>query len=481
MHRFLLLLFSLLLLSSAPLSFSVEFTVDSHPSSLVLPIGEFIEGSPGSRPSAKLTCNRVHIRGYSRLRYLSKYANALKIGLSVSESDAIFRLQTIELCLHRNASIEVGMCPASRWQKLSKSSWVQSISPYEHRILDIRMPPDPSRTIELTTSEEFLLHRVIFLIVGVIMMLLAHALSESLVFYYGGAMTIGIILVVLIVLFQGMKMLPTGRKSSLAIFMYSSVVGVATFLLHYLSGFVRALLIEMGIGEDLHIPLGTFLLLGLLLVGAWFGYWSVRKLVLTEEGSIDSSVAYFVEWSILIVSAITILQSSLDIILSSMALALSFVVLAISRTEGKLRFLRRIFRKIFKTTKGTVETSKYSYSQYSSMLHSPETEPTDLYSSYLRRASFRSPSSGLKKPIRKPAGEETYYSSFHDTPERKQLSKEEWDSFTKEHTDRGMKELVSSPEFSKWALENADRISVTPREKNSSQKTKQQQRLFSWF
>ncbi|KAJ3697913.1 hypothetical protein LUZ61_001618 [Rhynchospora tenuis] len=483
MHHF-LLLFSLLLSSSAPLSSSTELTVDSHPSSLVLPVGDVIEASPGSRPGAKLTCNRVHIRGYSRLHHLSKYANALRVTLSVSEGDALFRVQTIELCFHRNASIGVGMCPASRWQKLSKNPWVQSISPYEHRIMDIRMLPDPSRTIEVTTSEEFLSHRVIFLIVGLIMMLLAHTLSESLVFYYGGAMTIGIIIVVLIVLFQGMKLLPTGRKSSLAIFMYSSVVGLATFLLHYLSEFLRAVLVEIGIGEDLHIPIGTFLLVVLLLVGAWFGYWSVRKLVLTEEGSIDSGVAYFVQYCILIISAVMILQSSLDIILSSMALALSFVVLAISKSEGKSRFLRRFFRRTLKTAKRTVENlspSKYSYSQYSSMLHSSETEPTgDVYGSYLKRASYRSPS-GLRTPIIKPAREETYYSSIHSTPERKKFSKEEWDSFTKEYTDRGIKELVSSPEFNKWALENADRISVTPREKNSSQSTKQRQQFFSWF
>jgi hypothetical protein len=34
---------------------------------------------------------------------------------------------------------------------------------------------------------------------------------------------------------------------------------VASFLVTYLSGFVRALLVEMGIGEDLHIPVCKFL------------------------------------------------------------------------------------------------------------------------------------------------------------------------------------------------------------------------------
>lgn len=51
-------------------------------------------------------------------------------------------------------------------------------------------------------SAEFLLHRVVFLVLGMVLMTLAHTLSQSLVFYYGGAMTIGIFLVVLIILFQ---------------------------------------------------------------------------------------------------------------------------------------------------------------------------------------------------------------------------------------------------------------------------------------
>lgn len=51
---------------------------------------------------------------------------------------------------------------------------------------------------------EFLFHRVVFLVVGMVLMLLSRVLSESLVFYYGSAMTIGIILVILMILFQVM-------------------------------------------------------------------------------------------------------------------------------------------------------------------------------------------------------------------------------------------------------------------------------------
>ena len=51
---------------------------------------------------------------------------------------------------------------------------------------------------------EFLFHRVVFLVVGMVLMSLARVLSESIVFYYGSAMTVGIILVILMILFQVM-------------------------------------------------------------------------------------------------------------------------------------------------------------------------------------------------------------------------------------------------------------------------------------
>ncbi|OAY81143.1 hypothetical protein ACMD2_18514, partial [Ananas comosus] len=295
-------------------------------------------------PAPPLACARVHIRGLSRLRNPCRFAHALRVSVDVPQGDGLFRVQSVELCFHRNASIGIGTCPASQWQKLSKSSWVQSMSPYEHRILDIRMPPDPSRTIEVSTAEEFVLFRVVFLVVGMVMMATAHTLSESVVFYYGGAMTIGIILVILMILFQGMRLLPTGRKSSLAIFMYSSAVGVTTFLLSYLSGFLRSILVEIGISEDMHYPLGIIILVCIVLAGAWFGFWGVRKLVLTEEGSVDSSVAYFVEWSIMILSAVMILQSSLDVVFAIAALGFSVLITAITRNHGKSRFLRRLVR-----------------------------------------------------------------------------------------------------------------------------------------
>jgi len=52
---------------------------------------------------------------------------------------------------------------------------------------------------------EFLFHRLVFLVLGLFMMLTARVLSESVVFYYGSFMTIGVILVILMILFQVMS------------------------------------------------------------------------------------------------------------------------------------------------------------------------------------------------------------------------------------------------------------------------------------
>ncbi|PKU59256.1 hypothetical protein MA16_Dca021678 [Dendrobium catenatum] len=215
------------------LSSADEIVVDSHPSLLRLSPGRPVENSPGTRTGAVVTCNRVHLRGLSRIRDIDKFFHALRITASVSQGDGLFRIQTVELCFHRNASLGIGMCPAGHWRKVTnKGSFVRSLSPFEDWILDVRVLPDPSRVVEVTSElgellgqflfvfilfleertdfgtvylygvAEFLPHRVVFLVLGFSIMLMADYLSESITFYYGSAMTIGIILVILMVLYQ---------------------------------------------------------------------------------------------------------------------------------------------------------------------------------------------------------------------------------------------------------------------------------------
>ncbi len=44
------------------------------------------------------------------------------------------------------------------------------------------------------------------------------------------------------------------------------------------------------------------------LIGAWLGFWGVRKLVLSEDGRVDAGTATFVKWAIRIVGCVMLLQ-----------------------------------------------------------------------------------------------------------------------------------------------------------------------------
>ncbi|XP_066346557.1 uncharacterized protein [Miscanthus floridulus] len=478
-HRNLLLLFIpavlvLLVTSAAAVSVStpVELTVTSHPpASVHLPPARPLSGGDAARPY----CTRVLLDGRpSRLRDPSRFFHALRLRANAT------RPHGLELCFHRNATVGPCMCAASQWQKMPKSGlWIQAISPYDHRILDFRMPADPSRSVVVSTEEEFLLHRVVFFVLGLVLMAVAHILSESVVFYYGGAMTIGIFLVILIILFQGMKLLPTGRKSSLAIFAYSSVVGMTTYFLHYLSGMLRSVLVEIGIAEDMHNPLGIFVLVCVILAGAWFGYWGVRKLVLAEDGSVDEGVAYFVEWAILIISAVMILQSSLDYLFAFAALVFCVSIKAIARIEGKSKVLRYIFRGLSDGTSSNPSRYGDLDEDYSSMNGGRQDGFGKLHGGYQRLTPRRnSPFAGSAKTSSPGVARDTFYSTFHTTPERRKFSEEEYEAFTREETKKAMKQLLSSPDFNRWALANADRISVAPPGGSYSSSNSQQRHHF---
>ncbi|XP_021802996.1 uncharacterized protein LOC110747100 isoform X2 [Prunus avium] len=247
-------------------------------------------------------------------------------------------------------------------------------------------------------------------------------------------MAIGVVLVILIVLFQGMKLLPTGRKNSLAIFVYSSLVGLGSFLLRYIPGLLRSILTEIGVSEDMYNPLAIFLLAFVFLAGAWLGFWAVRKLVLTEDGSIDIMTSQFVYWSIQILGALMTFQSSADHLLAVEATVFGFLVSVIMKKIFRWRFLRRVYRKLSK-----------SHRKNRRRLEIPDSPP-----------SPPSPPSPL-------SDSGLFASTFHTTPERRKFSKEEWEMFTAETTNKALQELASSPDFHRWCSSNVERISVAPR------------------
>ncbi|GJS58591.1 transmembrane protein 194 [Tanacetum coccineum] len=434
-----ILLFLFLLITITNSSNLPSITVAEFASLQVFP-SLVVEKSPGSRPGSPVVCERVEINGLSRLTNLTSFFSSVK--LNVLNVNFTGRPPNITVCFLRNASLGVGMCPEDQWEKLTKGSWVKSMSPFDHKLLDIRIVGPSVGTVDVVLNEEFYVYRVIFLVLGVALLTFASSLSNSLIIYYGGAMTLGVMLVVLVILFQGMRILPSGRKSSLALVLYGSIVGVGSFLFSYVPSLLRSLLVEMGIDEDLYSPVAVLLVALVVLTGAWLGFWAVRKLVLTEDGSIDTGIAQFVKWSFRIVASSMILQSSVDPLLAVAALV--FGVLIPSAGKGLYSYAHKIS---FATNKGKHIRS-----------YKPVSSPVeDSYEDKLK--------------TQKLSEANTFYSSFHDTTERRQYSKDEWDEFTKESTKKALESLVCSPDFNRWAVAHADRITLLPK-KDAKQRGK---------
>ncbi|KAL8479409.1 hypothetical protein ACS0TY_026334 [Phlomoides rotata] len=86
------------------------------------------------------------------------------------------------------------------------------------------------------------------------------------------------------------------------------------------------------------------LLVALLIFGSWLGFWFVRKLLLTDDGSIDSGVSHFVSWSIRIVASVLILQSSIDPLLGAEAFVGGAFVSSLLRWCGHPKVVRCVYK-----------------------------------------------------------------------------------------------------------------------------------------
>ncbi|GAB4846881.1 hypothetical protein Ancab_025889 [Ancistrocladus abbreviatus] len=462
-------LFFLALITSSSFVSSDELALVVGQSKTLQMVPNFpVSNSPGSKPGLVVVAGRVHINGLSRMKNLKRFSNSVKV--KVSHLNSSVHQPNVEVCFHRNFSLGVGMCPQGQWEKISKGTWVRTMSPFDHKLLDVKMVGSSAEVLEVAIEEEFLMYRIVFLVLGTVLMALASTFSTSIVFYYSSAMAVGIILVILMVLFQGMKLLPTGRKSSLAIFLYSSLVGMGSFLLSYFSKLLQTVLAEIGINEDMYNPLAVFVFLFISLAGAWMGFWVVRKLILTEDGSVDASVSQFVAWSIRIWAAAMILQCSLDPLLAAEVLICAILVSSLLRRATRPRLLRRLYRKLLRADSSHQKSRNKDSPltdgarvQYTNNFDWSQDKFLRPHSRRSTLASSNSPAGGLAKTPRPQLSDsETFYSTFHDTPERRKFSKDEWDKFTRDCTKKALEDLVSSPDFNKWAVANAERITLTP-------------------
>lgn len=76
-----------------------SFAVVSESSTVQLSPSLHVKNSPGSKPGITVVCDRVKICGVSRVRYLRKIANSVKVKVSLSNSSS--RPSIAEVCFHR--------------------------------------------------------------------------------------------------------------------------------------------------------------------------------------------------------------------------------------------------------------------------------------------------------------------------------------------------------------------------------------------
>ncbi|XP_047307700.1 uncharacterized protein LOC124911283 isoform X2 [Impatiens glandulifera] len=420
---------------------------------------------------SKVACERVHVAGVTRLK-LGSYFNAYKVSLVPSVTIPEKYHNRIQICFHRNSSL--GLCQCDEWKTVDKGLWSSFMSPYDHKYLDLKFDGDIYGSVTATVDEEFQRWRLFCLAFGIVLLLAAPIVSSWVPFYYSSSMAIGVLLVILILLFQAMKLLPTGRKSALYLTLYGSAIGAGSFLLHQFSSLVNSVLMNFGMTEEMHNPVSVFLFVGILLAGAALGYWIVRKFVISEDGTVDGGVVQFVKWAMRILAATFILQSTMDTLLAAEAFVLCYALCHIITS--------------FPWNKP--ETS-YGYQEYSSgygnlwnLNRDGATYPKQKRTEFLSRSAnlsskwttpkksggrFETPIKAItdsRSPYSSGGGrkgvdlQRSYFSTFHKTPDRKKFTKKEWEEFTRESTQQAVNELTASPAFTDWVIKNADRIKL---------------------
>nr|XP_027066123.1 uncharacterized protein LOC113691988 [Coffea arabica] len=429
-------------------------------------------------------CERVQVAGISRLK-LGKYSSAYRVTVTPSVVIPERLHNKIQICFHKNSSLGLCQCEKDDWKSVTKGILVSVASPYEDRYIDVKFVGDLSGSVTVTVEEEFQGWRLIFLALGIMLLLLAPIVSSWVPFYYSSSMAIGICLVIIILLFQGMKLLPTARKNIFYLTIYGSVLGAGSFLLRHFSMLVNSILINFGLSEEMYNPVSVFLLVGITLAGAGLGYWLVRKFVIAEDGSVDVGIAQFVKWAIRIVAVTFIFQSTLDILLAA-AVLISCLVMWFGFTSMRWNDLEdlpfSLDGSLWAWRSGQANV-KHKHAEFYSRPGKKNHHST-LWNS--PKGSFPgSPVKGLQSPLQRvtrtqqgyysPSARrgtrnwQDHYSTFHETPNRKKYTKQEWEDFTQESTRQGLAELASSPEFTDWIIKNADRIQL--RSDHSSDET----------
>ncbi|XP_010550594.1 PREDICTED: uncharacterized protein LOC104821409 isoform X2 [Tarenaya hassleriana] len=412
-----------------------------------------------------ISCERVQVSGYSRTK-MGKYANSFRVKLAPTATIPERLHSKIQACFHRNASLGMCECEKDDWRTLQKGLWSSVMSPYDKKYIDVKFGGESSGSVSISVEEDFQQWRLVCLLIGFIMLLIAPIVSSWLPFYYSSSMAVGVFLVILILLFQGMKLLPTGRKNFLYLAFYGSVLGAGSFILHQFSVMVNMILISFGLSEDMYNPVAVLVFVGIIIAGAALGFWTVRKFVISADGGVDASVAQFVKWAMRTIATTFIFQSTLDTPLAMGALvASSAFCFLISKMTWKRKNLEYQTHRQLVSGKKLAKHGRVEFLSRSSQL-SPGGR---LWSSPRNVPSFSdSPVGGMISPSssarRRRTIQRDFYSTYHKTPNRKKFTKKEWEELTRESTREAMAGLAASPEFTDWVIEHADRIQLLPSE-----------------
>ncbi|XP_043718553.1 uncharacterized protein LOC122666570 [Telopea speciosissima] len=372
-----------------------------------------------------VSCDRLRVASLSRWKIRS-YANSCRVNLTPSVVIPEKLYSKIEVCFHRNSSLGLCQCVTDEWKSIHKGLWSASMSPYEDRYIDVKFNSEVTGSITVSIEEEFHQWRLIFLVFGFILLLLAPVVSNWVPFYYSSSMAVGVFLIILSLLFQ---------------------LNLGSLLVQYFSMLVNSILVSFGLSEDMHNPVAIVVLVANVFAGAALGYGIVQKFVISEDGTVDVGVAEFVKWAMRVMAMIFILMSTFDTFLAMVSLASSWAIcLLISSLKWR----------------GSTSTRAELFSR-SAKMASQRASQNSLRRSF---ALFDCPTKGLviSPSVKEPScqQEQDYYSTFHKVPTRKWFSKNEYEDFTSESTRDAIAELASSHDFTNWIIENASRIQLLP-------------------
>ncbi|GJY76871.1 transmembrane protein 194, partial [Tanacetum coccineum] len=160
-------------------------------------------------------CGRVPVSGVSRLK-LQHYASAYNVTLVPSVLMPKKWHSKIQVCFHGNSSVGLCQCEKDDWRSLQDGFWSSFMSPYERKYVDVKFGDKVTGSVTVGVDE--------------------------------------VLAVVLILLFQARKLLPTGKKNTFYFGIMVSVLGAGSFVIDYFSKVINSLLLNFGISQEIQNP-----------------------------------------------------------------------------------------------------------------------------------------------------------------------------------------------------------------------------------